>query len=135
MARPNPCADPAYALQVAELLAEGLTRREVADELGVKDVDTITRYKRDPRVKSHLTRLINERVQEVTRKVDAKIMGHLQREDLTVKELLDIRREFLGGALRNRLHQVRLFAFVFKYRQRRHSLYGDGRRDDGGNAR
>jgi hypothetical protein len=104
--RPNKLSDPAFAQAVAELLADGLTRQQVMDKLEelnlavVKDPQTISRWKRDPRVKGILTKLINERVQEVTRKVDSKIAAILERDDLTVQELILIRKEYLGGALR-----------------------------------
>lgn len=105
--RPSRLADDAYAQAVAEALAEGLTREGVQDrleELGFdrpRDLATVTRYKRDPRVKSRLTKLINERVQEVTRKVDTIIAARLQNaEEMTIQELIAIRKEFLGGSLR-----------------------------------
>lgn len=99
-------SDPAFAAVVAGLLSDGLSRQQVMHELSerglaeVKDPTTITRWRKDPRVKGLLTTLINDRVREVTRKVDAKIAAILERDDLTVRELLDIRKEFLGGALR-----------------------------------
>lgn len=104
--RPNKLSDPAFAQAVAELLANGLSRQQVMDKLEelnlavVRDPMTISRWKRDPRVKGILTKLINERVQEVTRKVDSKIAAILEKDDLTVQELILIRKEYLGGALR-----------------------------------
>jgi transposase-like protein len=100
MARPNALADPEFAQRVAEMLADGLSRREIANRLGVKDPMTISRWRKDPRVTGILTGLINDRVREVTRKVDSKIAGILEKDDLTIQELLAIRKEFLGGALR-----------------------------------
>lgn len=68
---------------------------------GVKDVGTITRWRRDPRVKAHAMKLIEDRILQVTRKVDAAIQARLEyHEKMTVTELLAIRKEFLGGALR-----------------------------------
>lgn len=104
--RPSRLADPEFALKVAEALAEGLSRDQMCTLFDVKDPMTITRWKRDPRVKGHLTKIINERVQEVTRKVDSKIAAILDRDDLTVQELILIRKEFLGGALRDQTQQV-----------------------------
>ena len=100
MARPSRLSDPHFAQQVAEALAEGMTRQQVADLFDVKDLATITAWRKDPRVKGILTTLINDRVREVTRKVDAKLAAILERNDLTVQELIMIRKEFLGGALR-----------------------------------
>src|ERR1044072_6830520 len=99
--RPNRLSDPEFAQQVAEALAEGKSRQEVADMFDVKSLETITRWRKDPRVTGILTTLINDRVREVTRKVDSRTAGILEnRDDLTVRVLLDIRKEFLGGALR-----------------------------------
>ena len=68
---------------------------------GVKDVDTITAWRRDPRVKAHALKLVEDRVLRVTRRTDAVIEARLANADqMTIKELLDIRKEFLGGALR-----------------------------------
>ena len=99
--RPHALADPEYAKQVAELFAEGLSRTQMCEILKVKDPDTITRWRRDPRVKAHALKIIEDRVLQVTRKVDASIAARLENPDqLTIKDLLDIRKEFLGGALR-----------------------------------
>jgi hypothetical protein len=77
----------------------------MAEIFGVKDLDTITRWRRDIRVKGIALKLIEDRVLQVTRKVDAVIAQRLETaNELTTKELLEIRKEFLGGALREQ-HQ------------------------------
>lgn len=94
-------ADPEVAELVAQMFANGSSRQEIADEFDIKDLKTISRWRRDPRVKNRVLKLIEDRVLEVTRKTDSVIAQRLQNaEDLTIKELLDIRREFLGGQLR-----------------------------------
>lgn len=99
--RPSPISDPVFAKKVAEAFSSGLSRAQMCDLFGVKDHDTITRWRRDPRIKSHLFKLIEDRVLEITRKVDAKLAQVLHSDqELTVQELLAIRKEFLGGALR-----------------------------------
>lgn len=101
MSRPNPLADPDFAKQVAEAFAAGASRKDMCELFGVKDQDTITRWRRDPRVKAVALRIIEDRVLQVTRKVDGVIAGRLEYADkMTIRELLDIRKEFLGGALR-----------------------------------
>ncbi len=100
MTRPNPLANPEYAKLVAESFAAGMSRRQMCVEFGVKDPDTITRWRRDPRVKSYALKLIEDRILQVTRKVDGKIAAMLDRDDLSIMELIAIRKEFLGGALR-----------------------------------
>jgi hypothetical protein len=99
--RPNPLSDPEFAKLVAQAFADGLSRNDMCDMFGVKDPDTITRWRRDPRVKTHALKLIEDRVLQVTRKVDGVIAERLEHaKDMTIQELLAIRKEFLGGALR-----------------------------------
>lgn len=101
MARPTQLQDPARCKEIAEAFVAGLTREEMCAMFGVKDPDTITRWRRDPRVKGFALKLIEDRVLQVTRKVDAVISERLQHAaEMTTKELLEIRKEFLGGALR-----------------------------------
>jgi hypothetical protein len=101
MARPNPLANPEFAKSVAEMFAAGASRQEMCDALGVKDRDTITRWRRDPRVKAYAFKIIEDRILQVTRKVDGVISERLEHaEEMTVQELIMIRKEFLGGALR-----------------------------------
>lgn len=101
MPRPNPLADPDFAKEVAEAFAAGCSRAEMCEMFGVKDRDTITRWRRDARVKAIAFKIIEDRVLQVTRKVDSRIAQILEdTADLTVAELLAIRKEFLGGALR-----------------------------------
>lgn len=101
MARPNPLADHDFAQRVAEMFAAGASRAEMCDAFGVKDPMTITRWRRDPRVKSKALKLIEDRVLQVTRKVDGVIAERLEHaSDMTITELLAVRKEFLGGALR-----------------------------------
>lgn len=106
MARPNPLADPEFAQLVAQSFVDGLTREQMCEKFGRSDPDTITRWRRDPRVKSIAMRLIEDRVFEVTRKVDGKIAHKLANDDLTVVELLAIRKEFLGGKLREQTERA-----------------------------
>src|SRR5881392_3522777 len=98
MARPNPLADPAFAKAVAEMFAAGASRQDMCDAFGVKDKDTITRWRRDPRVKSYALKIIEDRILQVTRKVDGVIAERLEHaHEMTVQELILIRKEFLGG--------------------------------------
>lgn len=101
MARPNPLADPEFAKLVGEAFADGLSRKEMCEMFGVKDPDTITRWRRDPRVKGYALKLIEDRILQVTRKVDGVIAERLEHaSEMTITELIMIRKEFLGGALR-----------------------------------
>lgn len=107
MARPNPLADPAFAQAVAEAFAAGVSRQDMCDMFNVEDPDTITRWRRDPRVKSRALKIIEDRVLQVTRKVDGVIAARLEEADgMTITELLSIRKEFLGGALRQQTEKA-----------------------------
>lgn len=104
--RPHALADPEYAKQVAALFVAGTTRSEMARVLDVGE-DTISRWRRDPRVKAHAIKLIEDRVIQITRKVDSAIEQKLQNAgDLTVKELIEIRKEFLAGNLRSQAEKI-----------------------------
>jgi cobalamin biosynthesis protein CbiD len=93
MARTNPLDDPEFALAVAEALAAGLERQEM-------DRDTISRWKKHPTVKRMVMEILRDRVTEVNRVVDGQIRARLQEaENMTVRELLDIRKEFKGADL------------------------------------
>lgn len=106
MARPSPFADPEFTLRVAELFAAGETRAKMADVFGVSP-RCISNWRKDVRVRREMMKLIEERVLEITRRVDSKIANILNhQEDLTVDELLKIRKEFLGGALRQQTEKA-----------------------------
>lgn len=100
--RPSALADPEFAQEVAAAFAEGLSRAEMCGLFNVKDPATITRWRKDPRVKGILKTLLSDRVAEVTRKIDAKIAAILgdPNHEWTVQELVMLRKEMLGGAMR-----------------------------------
>lgn len=105
--RPSLLNDPVKADQIAEMFADGASRKEIASTFGIKDVQTVTRWRTDPRIESRVRKLINARVVMVTTKVDAVIAGRLQHADkMTIKELLDVRKEYLGGALREQTEKA-----------------------------
>jgi hypothetical protein len=69
-------------------------------ELDVKDVDTITRWRRDPRVKALVSKMNEDRVLQISRKVDSVIEARLGRaDDLDTETLIKIRKEYGGGAV------------------------------------
>lgn len=95
--------DPDLALFVAEKIMDGFTNDQVAEVVGEgTDPRTIGRWKQHPIVRGHLNRLRDDRAN----RVDSKIMAHLltkietpqEIKKLSVKELLEIRRELLGPA-------------------------------------
>ncbi len=105
MAR-NPLSEPEFAQAVGEAFASGSSRAEMAEIFGVT-AQTITKWRRDPRVKTYALKLIEDRVLQVTRKVDGTIAQRLEdSETMTITELLAIRKEFLGGALRSQTEKA-----------------------------
>jgi hypothetical protein len=89
------------------MFVAGLSRNQMCEELGISDPYTITRWRRDPRVKAHAQKLIEDRILQITRKVDSTIEARLENAaNMTIKELLDIRKEFLGGALRQQTEKA-----------------------------
>lgn len=105
--RPSQLNDPEFCTSVAQAFAAGATRETMCEIFGVKDPMTITRWRKDARVKIILHKLIEDRVLAITRKVDNAIEAKLRSaESLSVKDLLDIRKEFLGGALRQQTEKA-----------------------------
>lgn len=95
--------DPGYAEALAELAAAGLSHEEIA--VGLADgthKDTVRRWLRHPKVQAHLSRLREERVNRVTRKIDQVIEGRLSDPNalrsMDMKDLVALRRELLGPA-------------------------------------
>lgn len=89
------------------MLADGNSRAEICEALGVKDKNQVTHWRKDARVDSRVRKIINARVVQITSKVDSVLAGRLQHSDkLTIKELLDIRKEYLGGALREQTERA-----------------------------
>lgn len=101
MARTSKISDPNVAKAVAIAYIEGMSRQEMADEFGVKDLDTITAWCRDPRVKAHAAKFAQERVLRITRKVDSEMERRMQDlKDMDVEQILKIRKEYLDRALK-----------------------------------
>lgn len=94
-----------FAKFVAELFASGMGRESMLAELqeagyDVRDKDTITRWRRDPRIKALVQKIIEDRTLQISRKIDAIIEGRLsQAKDLPIKDLIAIRKEYGGSAV------------------------------------
>lgn len=101
--RPSRLDEPGFMREVAELFAAGKSRREMCEELDVADRDTITRWRKDPRIRALVARLIEDRAIQVSRKIDSVIEGRLsQAENMTIDELIKIRKEFGGATVKGR---------------------------------
>ncbi len=83
------------------MFARGCSRTDMAETIGVTKT-TITNWRRDPRVKEAVGKIVEDRVLRVTSKLDAILEERLLNESasLPVETLLKMRKEFLGGAFR-----------------------------------
>lgn len=99
--RPHGLDDPERVRLAAALFANGATREEMAEELGVS-VWTITQWRKDPRVRTQVKRLTEDRILRITSRID-KVIEHrlMDADEIDNDTLIRIRKEFLGGAFRN----------------------------------
>lgn len=98
--RPSGLSDPERVKYAAAMYVEGMTRAEMAENLGVSEW-TITQWRKDPRVRAQVTKLVEDRVMRIVGRTDHIIEGRLQdAEHMDTELLLRIRKEFLGGAFR-----------------------------------
>jgi hypothetical protein len=89
--------------RVAELYASGATNKAIAQALFEEfneleqppSKETILRWRRDDeQVSEKIHELMKDRTVRTVRKVDSRIEDKLVEEDLTVKELLEIRKAY-----------------------------------------
>lgn len=98
--RPHGLSDPERVKLAAAMFVEGATRADMATELGVSEW-TITQWRKDPRIRAQVTKLVEDRVLRITGKTDHIIEARLQdAENMETDLLLRIRKEYLGGAFR-----------------------------------
>ena len=97
--------EPSFVKVVAELFASGIGRQPMLDELqdmgyDVRDKDTISRWRKDPRVKILVQRINEDRAIQISRRIDSVIEGRLTRADqIPTETLLKIRKEYGGSTL------------------------------------
>lgn len=89
--------DPEGQAQFAELVADGATRKQIAEVFSI-DTDTVTEWKKRPEIQERVNKLRRERSQRVLTHVDKKIMGRLESEevDIPTETLLRIRQTYAG---------------------------------------
>lgn len=98
MARTSRLADPDFARRVAEAYVLGMSRAEMAVEFDAHP-DTITSWKRDIRVKTIAKSLHEERIIEMTRKVDSEMQARLNStriKEMDDETLIKFRKELVG---------------------------------------
>lgn len=100
MARPSLLDDPEQVALIAQAFVDGASRQDMMDMFGVNK-NTVTAWRRDPRVKAKSMQLTEDRILRITRKIDSTIERRLQdAEKLDVETLIKMRKEFLGGFMR-----------------------------------
>lgn len=102
--RPSKLDDPQELKQIAEAFANGCTRDDMCEMFGVSDPGTITRWRKDVRVKAEVRKIIDDRILRISSKTDFVIEGRLNQSsgEMSVDDLIKIRKEFGGSALARR---------------------------------
>lgn len=92
--------NPVTLQEISQAFADGMTRQEMADQFEVSKI-TITAWRKDPRVKKIVAKLVEERILRVSSKIDSVIDARLKdASKMDTQTLLKIRKEYLGGAFR-----------------------------------
>lgn len=98
--RPGGLNDPEIVKLAAAMYVEGVSREDMAKQLGISKW-TVSQWRKDPRVRAQVTKLVEDRVMRIVGKTDHIIEGRLQNaQEMDTELLLRIRKEFLGGAFR-----------------------------------
>ena len=88
--------------RVAELWADGASNKTIAATVHsefaeIEDVpvkNTIINWRHDEQVKNKIHAIMRERVSRIVRRTDSELISRLENaEELTVKEIIDIRKE------------------------------------------
>jgi hypothetical protein len=98
MGRISRLNDPDFAREVAEAYVLGMSRPEMAARFDVH-IDTITAWKRDLRVRTVAKTLHEDRIMEMTRKVDAEMQARLNSnriKEMDDETLIKFRKELIG---------------------------------------
>lgn len=98
--RPHFLNDPENVKLIAEAFAAGMSRDDMCELADVKDPGTITRWRKDPRIKAEVRKILNDRIMRISAKTDSVIEQRLQHAaDMSIDDLIKIRKEFGGGAI------------------------------------
>jgi hypothetical protein len=87
--------------QLAEMAADNVPQKDMAQAMGVSDRGTISAWLKRPDIQMRVTKLIQERVNRITAKTTQKIEGLLESgKEIATKDLLDIHKTFAGQLLK-----------------------------------
>jgi len=87
---------------IAELWADGYSNKAIAEKAHstfaeIEDVpvkNTIINWRHDEQVKNKIHAIMRDRVSRIVRRTDSELIARLENaEELTVKEIIDIRKE------------------------------------------
>lgn len=90
----HPTEGPARRQKLAELYADGASRAEMGEAMGVHE-DTITTWTQRSDVQALVTELMQQRANKMKRRIDSVLEGRLEHhaDQMDTDELLKIRRE------------------------------------------
>lgn len=92
--------DPDFARQIAELYVRGVSREEMAEELGCHR-DTISVWVKDPRVAAHARKIAVDRATRISRRIDSEMEGRLAYiSTWEIDTILKVRKEYLDRPLK-----------------------------------
>lgn len=97
--RPSTLEDEEKLPIIAEAIANGSTNKAVVKILAESGINTTTKtvglWKKDERVKVRVQKIISDRAQQISRKVDTIIQRRLEDEEsLSMRDLVMLRKEF-----------------------------------------
>jgi len=94
-------ANPELKDTLAELTADNVSQKKIAEIMGVKDRGTVAEWQRRPEIQVRVTRLIRERANRILGRTTKKIEGILDGDKkISLENLLKIHREFAGQTLK-----------------------------------
>lgn len=92
--------EPGLDEEIATMIVEGYSHQRIADAIRAHKTTVTKSYAKDPRVRAHIKRLHQERMDLITRTIDVTLQKRLEdpaaRRKMSIKDLIEIRRELLG---------------------------------------
>ena len=86
--------------ELAEMLADGVSKQKIADAMGVKDRGTIAEWAKRPEIQNRVTKLIQDRANRILSRTTTRIEGELDSgKKISLENLLKIHRTFAGDTL------------------------------------
>ena len=111
--RPSMLSNPAVLEAFCQAEAAAMTREQAIDyifentDVEVRDLKTITAWRKDVRVKRRVADITRERAVRVARSVDTELERRMAKADeIPTDLLLKMRKEFVGDNLRSQMDEA-----------------------------